>query len=282
MRGGWRQRPWLLGTIVGAVLLLPAGAAAQRGGPSVEQRLQRLERLMSSSAMMDLMEGVQRLQTELQELRGEVEQQTFTVEQLRQRQRELYLDVDRRLRRMEAGAPRSPGVAAAPQAPVAAARPPVSAPTARPRATGPAQQAGVMPAPAASSIDPVKEQAAYQRAFNLLKEGRYDQAANAFNNFLAEFDGGIYADNAQYWLGEAYYVTRQFEPALAEFQKLMEKYPASSKLTHAMLKVGYIYDEMGDKARARQTLGDLVANHPKTTAARLADERLRRMKQEGR
>ena len=284
MGWGWWQKPWLIGSIVGTLLLLPAGAAAQRGGPSLEQRLERLERLMSSSAMMDLMEGVQRLQSELQELRGEVEQQTHIVEQLRQRQRELYLDVDRRLRRMEAGVPGAPPVASSPGAPMPRARVPVptSPAAARPQAPPPPTSAGTPPVAAVPAVDPVKEQAAYQRAFNLLKEGRYEQAAAAFQAFLSEYQGGHYADNAQYWLGEAYYVTRQFEPALTEFQKLMQNYPASSKVTHAMLKVGYIYDEMDKPDKARETLKGLIANHPKTTAARLAEERLRRMKQEGR
>ena len=131
-------------------------------------------------------------------------------------------------------------------------------------------------------MDPVKEQAAYQRAFDLLKEGRYEQAAKGFQAFLAEYPTGHYADNAQYWLGEAYYVTRQFQPALTEFRKLKENHPASSKLTHAMLKIGYIHDEMGNVDKARKALNELVTNHPNTTAARLASERLRRMQQEGR
>jgi len=280
MADGWRLRPWLFGYLAGSMLLLPAGAAAQRGGPSLEQRVQRLERLMSSTAMLDLMEGVQRLQSELQELRGQVEEQTHTVEQLKQRQRELYLDVDRRLRRMEAGGPRTAAGPITPRVAVPTAKPPGSTPAVgSSRPAPPDQQAAV---PTAPSVDPVKEQAAYQRAFNLLKEGRYERAAKAFHEFLAEYRGGHYADNAQYWLGEAYYVTRKFEPALAEFQKLSKEYPASSKLTHALLKVGYIYDEMGQPARAREVLKGLIANHPKTTAARLAEERLRRMKQEGR
>ena len=273
MADGWRLRPWLIGYLVGCMLLLPAGAAAQRGGPSLEQRLERLERLMSSTAMLDLMEGVQRLQSELQELRGEVEEQTHAVEQLKQRQRELYLDVDRRLRRLEAGGPG----AAVPIAPrvvaPAASRPPPTTPA------PPRQRAAV---PTAPSVDPVQEQAAYHRAFNLLKEGHYERAAKAVHEFLAEYGGGHFADNAQYWLGEAYYVTRQFELALAEFQKLTKEYPASTKLTHALLKIGYIYDEMGESVRAREVLNALVADHPTTTATRLAEERLRRMKQEGR
>ena len=271
-------RRWLCEPLAGLLLLLPAGATAQQGGAPLHERVERLERMMSSRALLDLVDSVQRLQTELRELRGEVEEQTHTVEQLKQRQRELYLDIDRRMRRVEAGGgmatvspARTETVSVAPRAPPA---------------TLPSSAAGTpptaVPTPGAPTVDPVKEQAAYQRAFDLLKEGRYEQAAKAFKAFLAEYPAGDYADNAQYWLGEAYYVTRQFQPALVEFQKLAENYPASSKLTHAMLKMGYIYDEMGQAEEARKTLHQLTVSHPKTTAARLASERLRRMKQEGR
>ena len=131
-------------------------------------------------------------------------------------------------------------------------------------------------------MDPVKEQAAYNRAFLLLKEGRYEQAAKAFQAFRAEYPGGHYADNAQYWLAETYYVSRKFKPALAEFQKLTKEFPASPKLTHALLKIGYIYDEMGESAKARKVLKGLVTNHPKSAITDRAEARLRLMKEEGR
>ena len=213
------------------------------------------------------------------EVRLTVSLRAYLVTACRNRARDV-------LRRNGRGPRTAPGTAAGsvtPAVPPTAGRDPASVSVAAPSPPLPPQpQAAASPAPAAPSVDPVKEQAAYQRAFNLLKEGRYEQAAAAFQAFLSEYQGGHYADNAQYWLGEAYYVTRQFEPALTEFQKLMRNYPASSKVTHAMLKVGYIYDEMDKPDKARETLKALIANHPKTTAARLAEERLRRMKQEGR
>ena len=130
----------------------------------------------------------------------------------------------------------------------------------------------------AQARSPVKEQQAYQTAFNLLKAGRYDQAAKSFRKFLADYPTSKFSDNAQYWLGESYYVTRSFDNAMREFEKLVAEHPESQKLTHALLKVGYIYDELGQKEKAREVLTDLTKNHPNSTAAGLAAKRLERMR----
>jgi len=268
MRSSFTSERCLVGVLALAALVFPVATPAQGRGVPLEQRVDRLERLMGSTALMELLEGVQGLQSEVRELRGQLEQQNHSVEQLKQRQRELYLDLDRRLRAIEATGG-SPTVASRAQVPQSAVAPAPSG-AASPLTTPP-------PSPAALE----KEQAAYQRAFNLLKEGRYEQATNAFTAFLEAFPNGQYADNAQYWLGEAYYVTRQFEPALKKFELLVDKYPSSAKLAHAQLKIGYIYDELGESAKAREILSALSAQHPKTTAARLARERLQQMKAKG-
>ena len=128
-----------------------------------------------------------------------------------------------------------------------------------------------------TAIDPVREQQDYQDAFNLLKGGRYHDAAKAFRAFLANYPGGEFVDNARYWLGETYYVNRQFEAALQEFQALIAQFPQSPKFTHAMLKVGYIHHELGRPEQARQALLELVERHPDSTAAGLARKRLKRL-----
>jgi len=78
-------------------------------------------------------------------------------------------------------------------------------------------------------------------------------------------------------LGEAYYVTRQFEQALLEYNKLLTNYPDSKKLTHSLLKIGFCYYEMGEMEEALNRLENLKQQHPGTTAARLADERLKKI-----
>jgi tol-pal system protein YbgF len=118
----------------------------------------------------------------------------------------------------------------------------------------------------------------YTSAFQLLKESRYEQAITGFKDFLAKYPQSANAENAQYWLGEAYYVTRQYGSAAEEYQKLAQVYPRSKKVPQAMLKLGFSYDEQGQRAQAKKVLEDLKKAHPSSTEARLADERLQKFK----
>ncbi len=104
----------------------------------------------------------------------------------------------------------------------------------------------------------------------------------AFRGFLQKYPQSNYAGNAQYWLGESNYVTRQFEQAITEFSAVVENYPQSNKVPDAMLKLGYTYYELSKFDEARQVLQNLQKYAPNGTAARLAGKRLNRMKREGR
>jgi tol-pal system protein YbgF len=286
---------WGAAALAAVALATPALAQSSGGSQTLEQRVARLERLLNSGTLVQLLDEVQLLQQELQDLRGQVEVQTHTLSQLKDRQRDLYLDLDRRLQRVETAGARAaqPGAPAsaegAESASAAAEAPSAGGAAAAAPETGvsetPAPQAQVasaapqsQPQAPASAVDPVAEQKAYQDAFNLLKAGRYEDAVKALKAFLGEYPSSKYADNAQYWLGEAYYVNRQFEPALAEFRKLVEQYPGSQKVSHALLKIGYIHYELGQYQEAQQELNDLMQRYPNTTAARLAQERLQQMR----
>ncbi len=277
-----------------AVLLtLPAVALSQTTA-SLEQRVAKMERMLDSGTLLRLLQSVEELKAEVRELRGQLEQQQHSLSQMTDRQRELYLDVDRRLQRMEASGA-VVGAAAASAGPGSAPPAGTSAPAGSTvgstpaastsgaaavgvAAAGAATQAGT-PQAVPTSTDPLKEQQAYQSAFNLLKAGRYDQAAKSFQKFLGEYPTGKFADNAQYWLGESYYVTRNFANALREFNTLVNDHPDSQKVTHALLKIGYIHDELGQKQKAREILTELTNDYPQSTAAGLAAKRLERMRQ---
>ena len=289
---------YLLGLSAAALLALPAAASAQ-STKNLEQRVAKMERMLDSGTLLSLLQSVELLQAEVRELRGQLEQQQNAVSQLTDRQKELYLDVDRRLQRIEVG-----GVAAGAAAGGIAASGTGTAPAAGSgtatgstadasstgssgtssstavgvAAVGAGAAAASTPQTSSSSVDPVKEQQAYQAAFNLLKAGRYDQAAKSFQKFLDEYPAGKFADNAQYWLGESYYVTRNFDSAMREFDKLVTTHPDSQKVTHALLKIGYIHDELGQKDKAREVLTGLTEKYPQSTAAGLAAKRLERMR----
>ncbi|MDE2304029.1 MAG: tol-pal system protein YbgF, partial [Gammaproteobacteria bacterium] len=123
---------------------------------------------------------------------------------------------------------------------------------------------------------------AYQAAFDLLKKNQYDEAIAAFKRFLADHPQSEYADNAQYWLGETYYVNRDFDRALAAFRAVVDVYGQSRKLPDSMLKIGYCEYELKHDAAAKRELRAVVAKFPDTTVARLASQRLQKMRAEGR
>jgi len=243
---------------------------------STKERLDSLERKLDARGLVDMLNRIEQLQRDNQQLRGEIELQTHTLKEIQRRSREQYLDIDRRLQQLETGKTGMP-------APVA---PPATSPTmATPDPLDPpplVRQPMTKPPGAAATVMPPRagEREAYDKGLAILREGRYDEAATAFNRFLTDYPGSTYADNASYWLGETYYVTRDFDRSLATFKGLVEQYPDSPKASDSGLKVGYIYYEKKDWKAARQALEKVVADYPGSTAARLASDRLKRMKKE--
>ena len=289
--------------VLALFLVLPGVVAGQDDVPragSVEGRLARVERLLDNRGLLDLLGEVEKLNREIRRLRGEMEVQRHGMDRQSARQEHLYKDVEARLEAIERGTTRTPtsdGAAPAPAAvaPTAPAMPTVAnvpAPGAEPAsqtadasARGATADIGRASVPGSAPLtvtaaQPPSEDASYQSAFDLLKIGQYDKSITAFGDFLTRFPGSSHADNAQYWLAEAYYVTHRYEPAISEYNKLVGSYPESQKLTHALLKVGYSYHELGKIPEAKATLEDLKLRYPGTTAARLADERLQRIRLE--
>ncbi|MFC1665078.1 tol-pal system protein YbgF [Pseudomonadota bacterium] len=130
--------------------------------------------------------------------------------------------------------------------------------------------------------DPVAEQTLYENAFELLKQSRYNEAIRGFNNLLFTYPSSALADDAQYWIAEAHYVTRGFESALLGFRTVVARYPNSPRVPDAMLRIGYIQYEVGAYNQARQTLGELVTRYPSSRVAVSAQTRMKKMNQEGR
>ena len=273
--GAWAQSDNQAAPVVDASS--PAAAASsQTTGPTATPAPANVSAPPISSqnqALMEVLTRLQDIQEEVREMRGEMEVQSHAIESLRQRQRDLYLDVDRRLRRVETGSQTTQPVAPVqPVAPSVGSETPVTT-TSQPTAPT---------APPATTVDPAQEQAAYQLAFNLLKEGRYQRSIGQFQEFLSRYPTGSYADNAQYWLGEANYVTRNFTQAIEEFRKVLNGFPDSPKTPDAMLKIGYAHYELQQWAEARNILAEIGQRFPQSTASRLAEKRLQRMKSEGR
>ena len=241
---------------------------------NLEQRVQKIERIISNKVLLDLIQRIGSLEEEVRVLRGEVENQNHVAEVMKKRQRDLYLDGDRRLRDLEQissgnGAGKLPVGAKLDESSVSSAAVEknivtnVSAPV--PVQTG----------------NRVQEKAAYTKAFNFLKEGRYANAIEAFGSFLMAYPSGDYADNARYWLGESKYVSRLYPEAIKEFQQMLSDYPDSPKRADAKLKIGYAYYELERWDDAKNVLKNLVNEHQGSSIARLASKRLDRIDTEG-
>ena len=135
---------------------------------------------------------------------------------------------------------------------------------------------------AQATVTPGSPEAQYQAAFNLLKEGKYDQAASGLRDFLAQHPQHELASNAMYWLGEAHYVRRDYPAALAAFEGMLRDYPGARKSPDALLKIGYCQYELKRFGPARETLTRLVRDYPDTPAATEGKARLERLGTEGR
>ncbi len=289
------------------LLSTSAGAANESANQSeTAARLARIEQLLSSHALLELLQQVQALEDQVKQLQGQLELQDHRLEQLKKRQRALYVDIDQRL---QAGERRGASSAAAaqpgpadenPSPPLATLAPvhsdqhqadrPATAqnltveminrPEATP-STGPASSADPSAAeqsiPTAPVSDPVKARADYQHAFKLLNDNLYDQSIKAFIAFMQSHPDSALSDKAQYWLAETYFVTAAYQQALTEYSNLITNYPDSQKLTQAQLKIAYAYQELGQIDAARKTLTGLIDTYPGTTVARLASERLQQL-----
>ncbi len=239
------------------------------------------------SFVADLVYQVQQLQEEVRLLRGQVEQQAHNLDSLKSRQRDQYLDLDSRLGELQKRpvatipTPVKPAesVTAEPSATQSASNGSVNEPVNdRPATNSTENQATTTENSTPSPI--IDDKSAYQQAFTHLKELRYTEAAESFYAFLEKYPHSPLAGNAKYWLGESYYVTRNYDFALEAFQELLESYPDSKKAPDAWLKIGYTYYEMKDYPKAVDILERVIRQYPDTTLAKLADSRLKTMQLE--
>lgn len=241
---------------------------------STEERLNRLERILDNQGLVEMLVRIDNLQNELQILRGEIELHTHELEDIKQRQRDLYVDIDRRLLRLERGGADS-GAVDLPSTGKDTAK---GASSAALKSGGTAATATAVAVAPTGSADLANEQMSYQAAFDLLRELRYDQAVSAFKGFIIAYPNGRYAHIAQYWIGEANYAQRNFKEAIKDYQKLIDNYPNSPKLAEAMLKIGYSQYELKELKQAEATLNQLIKSYPGTTEAGQAQNLIQKIR----
>jgi tol-pal system protein YbgF len=231
---------------------------------AVTARIGKLEDALKSQPLLDLFTQLEALKLELNKLRGQIEVLNNNVENTSKRQRDMYLDLDTRLRRFEQQAAAVPADAAAPAAGASAA--------------SPGAQPGAAPsgAPAAvtASADPAAETRLYEAAQSQRRVGNYQGAIVAFQNFIKQYPKGTFAPRAQYWIGDSYFNLRDYRLAIASQQALIKTYPDSPTVPDALLNIASSQIEMGESSAGRKTLEELMAKYPISDAADKARRRL--------
>lgn len=231
---------------------------------AVDTRINKLEEALKSQALLDLFTQLEALKLEMSKLRGQIEVLNNSVENTSKRQRDMYLDLDTRVRRFEQqGGPPSadaPGAAAPPAAPAAA--------------TGAPPSTATVAVTVANNTDTGAETRAYEAAQGQRRVGNYQGAIVAFQNFIKQYPKSNLAPRAQYWIGDSYFNLRDFKLAIGSQQALLKTYPDSPTVPDAMLNIASSQIEMGESAVGRKTLEDLVARFPISEAAEKAKRRL--------
>ena len=229
---------------------------AQQGKDN-EARIARLEELIRNIGVVELVRQLEEMNGEIARLRGSLEVLANENQQLQKRQRDFYLDLDSRMKRLE-GAPATTG-----------ATPPVTDASAT--ATTP-EGAAVPRVP--TKEEQAREMKAYDAASNLFRRNDFRSAIDAFRAFVKDYPDSQLAVNAGYWIGISYANLREYRNALSAQQDILARFPQSAKAPDAMLAIAAIQIEQGDSGSARNTLEDIIARYPGSDAAGKARTRL--------
>jgi tol-pal system protein YbgF len=124
----------------------------------------------------------------------------------------------------------------------------------------------------------ITEDQFYITAKQAFDRGDFATSREEFKEFLTKYPASGRADNAQFWIGETYYLEKWYEKAILEYQNVIEKYPKGNKVQAALLKQGFSFLNLGDKANARLILKELVDKHPQSNEAAIARKKLEAIK----
>ncbi len=242
---------------------------------ALDARIVSLETALQAQGLIDLLNQVEALKSDLAQLRGKIEVQAHEIEQAHKRQRDLYVDLDTRLRKLEtpSPAPATAPVTEAPGAPVPAGTPPPPPPTISPNVAA-TPMPKLPPSRSVVEAGVTPEQQAYASATEQFQAGKYVEALALFQTFLKAFPKSPLAPSAQYWVGNAHFALRDFGAAIAAQKQLARTYPDSQKVPDALLNIASAQAEQGDMSSAKKTLEDLVARYPQSDAATKAKQRL--------
>jgi len=136
-------------------------------------------------------------------------------------------------------------------------------------------RAQVPPAVAGADSKKLSDADLYTFAKQAFDQGDFETARKGFHKVLTEYPTSEHADNAQFWVGEIYYREKWYEKAILEYQKVIENYPKGNKVPASLLKQGFAFLSIGDKANARLILNELAKKYPNTNEGKIAAQKLK-------
>lgn len=281
---------YLIGAALWAAGVIGIPAAAHDRGPPIISIPTNGSNPTSRAGLLALMETLRGIREQLRSLENQSEIENHEIRRLRAQQQAFFSDFDRQLRHLKGGDQGAAGGSQAPQSPPDAASgggttgqgatasassgitviPPDAGTSKPPHAPPPPSAAPGAPESGPTGVQGQTAHVAYQRAFNLLRAGRYRHAVTALQSFLRDYPQNKRASQAQYWVAETDYVERDYPKASRAFKALVTRYPASKKVPNALLKMGYIAKWQGHPNKARSTWQQLIARYPKSMAAQVA------------
>lgn len=260
MNSNFRRHLLSLSLLVGVAA--PWAATAQApisnvGSGSVEDRVTSLERISNAQGQLlnQLQQQLSDNQRDIDSLRGQIQESQYQLNQVVERQKQIYQQMDS----LSQGGAQSASAAAG-----AAGGAAVSS------------DAGSS-APAAASATPSggDENSDYNAAVSLaLEKKQYDQAISAFQSFVKQYPKSTYQPNANYWLGQLFYNKGKKDDAAYYFAVVVKNYAKSPKAPDAMYKVGIIMQEKGLADKAKAVFQQVIKQYPTSAAAKQAKSRV--------
>lgn len=226
-------------------------AAQQEQMKILEARITKLEEA-NNLAIVGLHKQIEELRHELSKLNGQIEVLANDIELSQNRQKDFYIDLDSRLRRIE--------------------QPDAVSDTVSSDTNSSADEGGS--SPAGNTVATDDENSDYQEAFGMFKIGRFKGAISKFKSFIKNYPTSKLVPSSHYWIGNSYYAMRDFKRAIDVQKKLVKDFPDSAKAPDAMLNIASSQKEINHKTAAKKTLKDLIAKYPISDAAEKAKLRL--------
>lgn len=236
-------------------VLFAANVAAQ----TLEQRVERLERMSNNPVLLQHAQRMNDQQREIQTLYDQVDRLNRKIEQLEAKLNTQFSDTDQRLSKLESQAKelsRPAAIATEPGLVVIEDN----------------QQAPEL------GVDSSQAKQRYDEAFGLLRDAKYDDAINAFNAFVKDFPKSDLSSNAYYWLGEAFLIKQDYQQAFDSFNKVIVDFAKSNKVDDSLLRGADSLVGLNRLDEAKKMYQDLIERSPESRAAKSAQRRLERFK----